>query len=95
MQENNKLTEFRKKIDAIDSEIVKLLAERFDLAKEIAEYKKGNNLPVFQAGREDEVLRRISEQLENGGKKYEKYILELYKIIMDTSKTIQKQYKIN
>ena len=91
MQENNKLLEYRDKIDAIDGEIVRLLAERFDIAKEVAEYKKSNNLPIFQADREAEILRRISEQLSGENRRYREYILDLYKIILDKSKIVQKE----
>ena len=89
MQENNKLLEYRDKIDAIDGEIVRLLAGRFGIAKEVAEYKKSNNLPIFQANREAEILRRISEQLSGENRRYREYILDLYKIILDKSKIVQ------
>ena len=46
------LEQSRKTIDEIDSQLTKLFAERMSCAAEIAAYKKENNLPVLDAGRE-------------------------------------------
>jgi monofunctional chorismate mutase len=86
---NDILLDCRNRIDTIDREIVRLLAERFDVVKEVAEYKKTSNMLVFQPSREDKILRQISDQLSGGGKEHEKYILEIYKTILDISKVAQ------
>ncbi|MCL2774541.1 MAG: chorismate mutase [Oscillospiraceae bacterium] len=96
MNENNyDLKDLRGKIDEIDDNIVKLLLNRFDVTQNVAEYKKENNLDILQQGREDEVLHNIAEKIKNSGKSedYQKYILHIYRDILDASKMLQ--YKIN
>ena len=39
------LTELRGQIDEIDDEIIKLFCRRMDIAAQVADYKKANNLP--------------------------------------------------
>ena len=66
------LEQSRKTIDEIDSQLTKLFAERMSCAAEIAAYKKENNLPVLDAGRERQKLAAISElvpeELENSAR---------------------------
>ena len=45
------LTELRGQIDEIDDEIIKLFCRRMDIAAQVADYKKANNLPIFKIGR--------------------------------------------
>ena len=40
------LNDYRKQIDEIDSQLLDLFERRMELAKDIADYKKQNNLPV-------------------------------------------------
>lgn len=57
----------RERIDYIDEEIVKLLAERVKVAKDIGRLKKEKGLPRVDAQRENEVYSRaIRLALENG-----------------------------
>ena len=61
------INESRKKIDLIDKELVKLFCERMETAKDIASYKKENNMPVFDGERERILLNNIEEMaLEHG-----------------------------
>jgi len=87
MNDLNDLNDFREKIDETDENIVKLLVERFNTAKDIAEYKKKNGLEIFQKSREAEVLKNIGDRVENP--QYKKYILEIYETILKTSKSSQ------
>jgi len=57
----------RKKIDAIDDNLVTLLKERTELSKRIGKVKKANGLAVKDLRREDEVyLHVMSKALELG-----------------------------
>ena len=85
----NDLQNLRNKIDATDAQIVRLLTERFDIAKDIAEYKKERGLDVFQKAREAEVLKKISDRIDND--EYKNYILKIYSEIFDASKSIQRK----
>ena len=50
---------FRKKIDKIDEQVVKLLDERMGLAFELGKLKKSAGRGVFDANREEEVFNKL------------------------------------
>ena len=54
------LTTYRKEIDQIDDQIVRLFQERMDVADKIAAYKKEQGLPILQPAREREKLAEVS-----------------------------------
>ncbi len=80
------LNELRSRIDIIDSEILKLFTDRMEVCRAVAEYKKKNDLPVMQGGREKQVIERVRanapEDLKDGA-------AMLFQNIMDISKCIQ------
>jgi chorismate mutase len=45
------LEPFRRRLDAIDEEIARLLGERFDVCREVAVYKSENGIPMMQPER--------------------------------------------
>ncbi|MBQ3885784.1 MAG: chorismate mutase, partial [Ruminococcus sp.] len=53
------LKQLRDGIDDIDSQILTLFMKRMELCKSVADYKKEHNLPIFQGGREQQVIDRI------------------------------------
>lgn len=59
--------ESRKKIDSIDKELVKLFCDRMETAKDIAAYKKENNMPVFDGERERALLNNIEDMAGEHG----------------------------
>lgn len=83
------LKQLRDNIDEIDGQMLSLFLRRMEICRDVAEYKKANNLPVFQGGREEEIIKRIKMQtadpnLENG-------TAALFTTIMDISKHLQNQ----
>lgn len=52
------LKELREKIDKTDRELVKILAERFVLTKEVGEYKKSRNLKALAKKREVQIFKK-------------------------------------
>ena len=83
----NKLKDYRKKIDFIDKKIAKLLSLRFNLAKQIASYKKKNKIKITDKKRELRVINNIKKY---SNKKYQKFIIGIFKSIINHSKKIQK-----
>ena len=53
------LQQLRKEINEIDNEIIELFKKRMNCCFGVAEYKIENNLPVFQADREKEIIEHI------------------------------------
>ncbi|MBQ8569811.1 MAG: chorismate mutase [Oscillospiraceae bacterium] len=82
------LTELRNRIDDIDSSILDLFVKRMNICRQVADYKRENNLPVMQGNREEQVLERIRklapDDLADGS-------AVLFSEIMDISKCIQHQ----
>lgn len=58
----SELQKYRMQIDAIDVQIIELLAQRFEVVKKVWEYKKKNNLPPLQPERWREVLHARKEK---------------------------------
>lgn len=55
---DNGLGGFRERLDPIDEEISRLLGERFQICREVAEYKSEHGIPMMQPERVAEVLAR-------------------------------------
>lgn len=83
------LSTLRGNINEIDNKIVELWAQRMEYSLKIAEYKKENNLPVFDEKREKELLERVSEL---AGEELNDYCRELYEKIMTLSRDYQQKY---
>lgn len=82
------LEPLRNEIDKVDKELVKLLERRFELVKEIGDYKKSHNLPVLDLAREQQVLQKKKEQLSN--KDLWPHFEKLFQHIMNISKELEK-----
>ncbi len=62
MEGKDTLKSLRRKIEAIDADILRLLGERAQTAQEIGKAKSAMKMNPFDPRREEEVLRRVSEQ---------------------------------
>ena len=74
------LDEMRQEIDKIDQQIVRLLNQRMTVAKQVAEYKKENNIAVHDGGRESKILAKVGEDYQ-----------DIYREIFKVSKNLQKK----
>lgn len=82
------MKEARKKIDAIDKQMIKLFEERLALVSEIAEYKKKNHISIFDEAREKEVLNKALDLVDDVV--LHPYVESFMLNIMDTCKRYQK-----
>lgn len=80
------LKDYRKEIDAIDEELVRLFQERMDVAEKIAAYKKEKNLPIFQPAREQEKLIQIQEMSRP---EMVPYLQKVYALLFELSRSYQ------
>jgi chorismate mutase len=55
-----KLEDVRAEIETIDQEIIKLIAKRTELAKDVLEAKKLNKMPINDENRNQEVMERVA-----------------------------------
>ncbi len=61
------LLKLREQINHVDDELLSLLSRRMRLADKIGEYKKENNITIFQAQRWNEILERAFRKGESLG----------------------------
>ena len=80
------LKDYRKEIDAIDDELVRLFGQRMDIAAKIADYKKENNLPIFVPAREREKLADVAAK---AGPEMANYTRVLYSMLFELSRSYQ------
>ncbi|MDD4124753.1 MAG: prephenate dehydratase domain-containing protein [Eubacteriales bacterium] len=83
----NKLQNAREQIDSIDAEMSKLFCRRMKAAREAAEYKQENGLPVFDSSREAEVILRNASLIADDELK--PYYISFLKYNMTLSKSYQ------
>jgi chorismate mutase len=55
---DNGLGKFRARLDPIDEEVARLLGERFQICREVAEHKSEHGIPMMQPERVAEVRAR-------------------------------------
>lgn len=92
IDECNELQVLRNNIDAIDDELIQLLAKRVDFSKKIGIYKHENNVTILQIRRWKKTLKN---QIKNGTALglNEQFIKAIYQIIHDESITVQSQWQ--
>ena len=81
------IDDYRNRIDEIDREITKLFEERMDTVINIANYKKDNNLPIFNRDREDEVIEKNVGYLKNND--YAEETRKFFISLMEVSRELQ------
>lgn len=82
------LNQCREEIDKINDEILDLFIKRMNLAAQVADYKKENNLPVMQKDREIEILNHVAKK---SGTEFENYSTALFSDIMSLSRAYQSE----
>ena len=84
----NKLEQARTIINEVDSKMIELFKERMVAAKMVAEYKKENDLPVLDKAREEALIKKNIELLND--KELEQYYLTFLEGMLTASKDFQK-----
>ena len=87
----NRLEESRIIINQIDSEMASLFEKRMEAVRQVIEYKMENDLPIYDASREKEVIEKNLKNISNSELEmfYKKYIIA----VMDISKEFQNSIK--
>ena len=84
------MEEFRKKINDIDSEIIKLLAERRKLSREIVNIKNQKQSSVRDKNREKELLTQLIDLGEKEGLD-SNFVTKVFHEIIDDSVKLQNE----
>lgn len=80
------LSQLRSQIDNIDDQLISLFGQRMEIAAQIADYKKQNNLPIYVPSREREKLLDVSQK---AGAEMANYTQVLYSMIFELSRSYQ------
>jgi len=83
----NELEQCRKEIDEIDKELINLFERRMDVAIRVANYKKENDLPIYDEERESKVIKKNVDNLKN--KNYDLLARRFFLSIMELSRSLQ------
>jgi chorismate mutase len=79
---NNRLAQLRRIIDSIDEEMVQILAKRMQVVEKIGEYKKENNVTIFQLERWNEIMQTrtsLGENLQLNAEFIQRILQEIHK----------------
>ena len=83
----NLLENARKRINEIDRKMAELFVERMHAAEEVAEHKRAHGLKIYDPAREDEVIRRNSETVEDD------VIREYYDSFLKNNMAVSRAYQ--
>src|SRR5579859_5305982 len=84
--EQERLADRRQEIDALDTELLRLLNRRAAIACEIAAVKVDSGLPAYDPGREAQVLERITAQ--NAGPFEDESVRAIFHSIVHETRTL-------
>ena len=82
------LARCRQQIEAVDRELIQLLAKRVGLSKEIGAAKKLAGLPTLDPAREAEVIRRAAAMARESGLSDEK-VRDIFWHVIGLSRAVQ------
>lgn len=87
---------WRKEIDRIDEEILRLLNERLSIAQKIGELKKASGLEIHVPEREREIFERLMKLNKElyGGKFPEQALFHIYREIISACLAVEKPLRV-
>ncbi|MFE8600037.1 chorismate mutase [Archangium violaceum] len=91
-KDSGRLQELRRKIDAVDQRLVRLLNERAGLVVEVGKTKRADGTPIYAPHREAEVLRKVLSS--NQGPLSERALEGIYRELMSGSFALEQPLRI-
>lgn len=84
------IEDLRKQVDALDIELIKLLAKRMELSAEIGKAKKESGMEIHQKTREMTVLDSTKLLADSLGLS-EAFVTDIYTVIFAESRRLQNE----
>ncbi len=84
----NHIEKLRVEINDVDTQIIELIAKRQQIALAIGEYKKQNNLPVFDPKREI-LLREFHKSICEKYSVAPDLVAKLFELLIEESRKVQ------
>ncbi len=81
------LNQIRKRIDTYDRELIQLFEKRMEEVLQVLSFKKEHKMPIFQKEREEQVLKKAAENIQNP--LFEAEAREFFEAIMRISRKLQ------
>src|SRR4051812_33557752 len=88
---NRELTTLRNELAEKDTELVRLLAERMSLIREVAKYKAEKGLPSFDREREGALLEVLLARAEESGLSHE-LVRDVFASLFAASRLDQRRF---
>lgn len=82
------LDDYRREIDALDEQIIKLLVDRFDVVKAVGDLKAREGLSVIQSERAEQVKARVAALANARGLDGE-LLRAIYTLIIDHAHVLE------
>lgn len=82
------IDDYRKEINRLDSDLLRIFNERAELALKIGEIKKIHGIPVYDPEREKRIFTAISEA--NPGPLENDAIIRLFERVIDESRRLER-----
>ena len=86
------LEDLRRDIDSLDEQLVRLLGQRADLVRRIGHRKADTGIPIFDPGRERDVLERVTAI--NPGPYDDDHIRAIFREVMAASRSLEEPPKV-
>ena len=83
------ISDWRKKIDKLDRQLVQLLSQRAQAAHEIGKLKRDAGMPIYEPDREQAVFSNVRKV--NQGPLPDRDLLRIYERVMDIMRQIQQE----
>lgn len=84
------ISDWRRKIDELDEQIVRLVNQRAEAALAIGQLKQKSDLPVYEPNREKDVFEHVRRS--NPGPLSDTEVVDIYERIVDVMRAIQKKH---
>ena len=82
------IADWRKQIDELDEQLVALISKRAQAARAIGELKRGEQMPIYEPRREQDVFEHV--QRINPGPLGDAELLLIYERLMDVMRSLQR-----
>ena len=82
------IADWRKQIDELDEQLVTLISKRAQAARSIGELKRGEQMPIYEPGREQDVFEHVKRI--NPGPLADAELLLIYERLMDVMRSLQR-----
>ena len=88
------LKKFRNKIDRLDKQILELLNQRAEIAKNVAKYKQSStNKTIFRPERESQIIHKLRQL--NDGPLTSKHVTTIYREIISSCLSLETKLNVS